>query len=160
MARPIRAALFVAAALAFAAPARAEEAIVKPEATPAPKAGPTVAAAEAFCGDPVAKAEELFTRYSTNPALKQVHKTTEFVAYSDSEKSATVMYTFTVKGQAAHPAAVCRKIVKDGDAAVIKMDIVCDGGEEACTTLRNAFNVLTAQMQAEADSRIKDAAKK
>lgn len=159
LARPVRAALFAAAALFCSAAARAEDVIVKPEPTPAPAAGPTVAAAQAFCGDPLAKADDLFARYSTAANLKEVHKSSEYVAYSDSDKAATVMYTFTVKGQAAHPAAVCRKLVKEGDAMTIKMDIVCNGNADACKKLANDFNVMTAQMQAEVDSKIKSGGK-
>lgn len=124
------------------------------EDAPAPAAGPTVAAAEAFCGDPTGKAEDLFQRYSTANGLKQVYTSDQYVAYSDDEKNGTVMYTFTVKGNPAHPAAVCRKLVKEGDQAVIKMVVVCDGDQDACANLQNDFNVLTAKMQAEVDGQI------
>jgi len=142
------------AALAFALPARADEPVVKLAPTPMPSAGPTVAAAEAFCGDPSDKAEELIQRYSTRPGLKQVYKSDQYVAYSDDEKNSSVMYTFTVKGNPAYPAAVCRKPVQQGDNLVITMSIVCDGDQEACTKLRNDFNVMTAKMQADVDQKI------
>jgi hypothetical protein len=69
------------------------------------------------------------------------------------------MYTFTVKGHPAHPAAVCRKPVEQGDNLVITMSVVCDGEKEACAKLQNDFNVMTAKMQAEVDQKI-DAQKK
>ena len=125
----------------------------------APAAGPTKAAAEAFCGDPTAKADELFTRYSTAKGLKEVYKSDQYVAYSDDDKSSTLSYTFTIKGHAAHPAAVCRKIVIEGDALTVKMVVVCDGNADACTTLKNDFNVLNAKMQAEVDQQIAGAKK-
>ena len=95
--------------LAMALPAMADDAIVKVAPTPMPAAGPTVTKAEEFCGDPTGKAEELIQRYSTKPGLKQVYKSIDYVAFSDDEKNASVMYTFTVKGHPAYPAAVCRK---------------------------------------------------
>lgn len=45
--------------LAMAVPAMADDPIVKVAPTPMPAAGPTVANAEQFCGDPAGKAEEL-----------------------------------------------------------------------------------------------------
>jgi hypothetical protein len=142
------------AALALALPALAEDAIVKLPSTPMPSAGPTVNAATGFCGDPTGSANELIERYSTKPELKQVYKSKEYVAFSDDEKAATVMYTFTLQGQAAHPAAVCRRVVREGDSAVIKMSVVCDGDKDACAKLQNDFNVMTAQMQAAVNQKI------
>lgn len=142
------------AVLAFALPALANEPIVKLPATPQPTAGPTTAAAQGFCGDPTGKAEELIARYSTKPGLSQVYSSDSYVAFSDDPKNASVMYTFTTKSNPAHPTAVCRKVVQEGQELTIKMKIVCDGGEEACAKLENDFNVMTAQMQAEVDNRI------
>jgi hypothetical protein len=148
------------AAAAFSTAVFADENFVKPAATPMPAAGPTVVAAQQFCGDPTGKAEELITRYSTQAGLKQTYKSVDYVAYSDDEKNPTVVYTFTTKGHAAHPAIVCRKQVKDGDSLVLKMEIVCEGGKEACDKLRNDFNVINAQMQTEVDNQIKAASGK
>lgn len=150
---------FAALMLTFSLPAFAAEPLVKVEPTPEPKAGPTVAAASEFCGDPVAKAEELITRYSTATTLKEVYKSTDYIAYADDDKNPTVMYTFTMKGHPAYPAAVCRKPQKQGDNLAITMSIVCDGAADACAKLRNDFNVMTAKMQAEVDQKIKDPGK-
>ena len=146
--------LSLASAMLVSTAAFAADELVKPAPTPAPKAGPTIAAAQAFCGDPVAKAEVLFARYSTAKTLKETYKSNQYIAFADDEKNPTLVYTFTVKGQPAHPAAVCRKLVKEGESAVLKMDIVCDGDEAMCTTLKNDFNVMTAKMQAEVDQQM------
>jgi hypothetical protein len=152
--------LSVIASAALSAVAVAADDIIKPAPTPAPTAGPTLSAAQAFCGEATGKADELFQRYSTKQGLKEVYKSDQYIAYSDDEKNPTLVYTFTVKGHAAHPAAVCRKIVKEGDSAVIKMDVVCDGDGEACAKLKNDFNVMTAKMQTEVESQIKAAGAK
>jgi hypothetical protein len=151
------AAIAVTTAMVLAVPALAADDIVKPAATPPPSAGPTRAAATMFCGDPTAKAEELITRYSTAKGLKETYKSVDYVAYADDEKLPSVVYTFTTKGHPAHPAAVCRKQVKDGDNLVLKMQVVCDGAKEPCDKLQNDFNVMNAKMQAEVDNKIKDA---
>lgn len=143
-----------ASLLTLTLPALADDPVIKLAPTPMPKAGPTVTAAEGFCGDPTGKAQELIDRYSAKPGLKQVYKSEQYVAYSDDEKNSTVMYTFTVKGHPAYPAAVCRKPIQQGDSLVITMSVVCDGEKEACTTLKNDFNVMTAKMQAEVDQKI------
>ncbi|MBA2125159.1 hypothetical protein DLM45_02830 [Hyphomicrobium methylovorum] len=147
--------LSLAALVCLSVPAAANESLVKPAPTPMPTAGPTVSAAEAFCGDPSGSAEDLINRYSTKAGLKEVYKSDQYVAYSDDEKNSTVMYTFTAKGNPAFPAAVCRKPIHKGDNLVITMSIVCDGEAEACNKLRNDFNVMTAKMQAEVDQKIK-----
>ena len=148
------------AATALSASAFAADDIVKPAATPTPSAGPTVAAAQQFCGDPAAKADELITRYSTAKGLLETYKSIDYVAYSDDKTAPTVVYTFTTKGHPAYPAAVCRKQSKEGDAIVLRMEIVCDGEKEACDKLRNDFNVMNAKMQVEVDTKIKEAAGK
>lgn len=136
-------------------PAKAEETLVAPAPTPAPSAGPTINAAHGFCGEPAASAKDLIARYSTASNLKEVYKSKQYVAYSDNDKDPSLMYTFTLEGQPAHPAAVCRRVVKDGEQVTIKMDVVCDGEAESCTKLENDFNVMTARMQAEVDAKIK-----
>ena len=145
----------LAAAALFAPAAMAADGIVKLPPTPMPAAGPTISAAQQFCGDPSAKADDLIARYSAQKGLKETYKSVDYIAFSDDEKNPTVVYTFTMKGHAAHPAAVCRKQIKEGDSLVLKMEIVCEGTKDACDRLRNDFNVINAQMQTEVDNKIK-----
>ena len=159
MTNTVRAAALIVFAATAPAALAADAAAPATPAAPVAAAGPTIAAAEAFCGDPSGKANELFARYSTAKGLKAVYKSDQFVAYSDDDKTSTVTYTFTVKAHAAHPAAVCRKLVKDGDALIVKMVVVCDGEAGACSNLNNDFNVLNAKMQAEVDQQIAGAKK-
>jgi hypothetical protein len=142
--------------LAASAAVQAEENFVKPAETPAPTAGPTVAAAQEFCGDPSGKAEDLIQRYSTKDGLKQVYKSTDYIAFADDDKSATQMYTFTTKGHPAYPSIVCRKMVKEGEFVVGKMAVVCDGGQDACDRLKNDFNVLNAETQLHVNDKINE----
>lgn len=140
--------------LAVSHMARAGENFVKPAETPAPAAGPTVAAAQEFCGEPTGKAEDLIQRYSTKDGLKQVYKSTDYIAFADDDKSATQMYTFTTKGHPAYPSIVCRKMVKEGEFMVGKMAVVCEGKQDACDRLRNDFNVLNAETQLQVNEKI------
>lgn len=143
-------------ALAFSLPALAQENLLKPAPLPAPQAGPTIAAAQQFCGDRADKAQVLIERYSKSDKLKKVYESSDYVAYADDEKAPTLMYTFTTEKNLAHPAAVCRKSVKEGDSIVLKMEIVCDGKEEACGKLSKDFTNMNAVMQAQVDGQIKD----
>lgn len=113
-----------------------------------------MSAATEFCGDASGKAEELITRYSSKAGLQNVYTSDLYTAFSDDPKNATVMYTFTTKHNPAYPAAVCRKVVHEGDALTVQMKVVCDGKQEACAKLQNDFNVMTAKMQAEVDQQI------
>ncbi|MBS0234586.1 MAG: hypothetical protein JSR99_13995 [Proteobacteria bacterium] len=147
-------ALSVAVFLFAAAPALAEQPIIQYPSTPAPSAGPTTSAAQEFCGDPSGKAEDLITRYSSKAGLQKVYESDKYLAYSDDPKNATVMYTFTTKRNPAYPAAVCRKVVRQGDNLTIAMKVVCDGDKLACASLQNDFNVMNAQMQAQVNQQI------
>jgi hypothetical protein len=149
-----RVALLSAITLATATAAFAVDDIIKPAPTPMPAAGPTVTAAQQFCGDPTGKAEELLQRYSTQKGLKEVYKSVDYVAYSDDSKNSTVMYTFTTKGHPAHPSAICRKLTKEGESSIIKMEVVCEGKDEPCIKLKNDFNVMLAKMQVEVNQQI------
>lgn len=146
--------LAVAALFIAAAPALADDSIVKLPATPAPAAGPTMTAAQEFCGEASGKAEDLISRYTSKSGLQKVYESDQYMAYSDDPKNATVMYTFTTKKNPAYPAAVCRKVERKGDNLVIAMKVVCDGNSEACAKLQNDFNVMNAQMQAQVDQQI------
>jgi len=146
--------LAFAAGLFAASPVFADDAIVKLPATPMPSAGPTMAAAQEFCGDASGKAEDLIARYSSKAGLQKVYESDKYVAFSDDPKNATVMYTFTTKKNPAYPAAVCRKVVRQGDNLTIAMKVVCDGEQVACASLQNDFNVMNAQMQAQVNQQI------
>lgn len=149
------AALALAAALVFnVASLRAEEQIVKHAETPAPTAGPTKAAAEGFCGDPTGTADELAKRYTDAGTLKQVDKSDQYITLADDPKNATVMYNFSTDKNPAHPVAVCRKLVKDGEEMTLKYNVVCGGSVEACAKAANDFNVLIARMQAAINEKI------
>ena len=146
--------LSFAALIIAASPAFADDAVVKLPTTPMPSAGPTMAAAQEFCGDASGNAEDLIVRYSTKTGLQKVYESDKYLAYSDDPKNATVMYTFTTKKNPAYPAAVCRKVVRKGDILTIAMKVVCDGEKVACASLENDFNVMNAQMQAQVDQQI------
>ncbi len=147
------------AAFVIAAPAasRAEDPVVKHAETPAPSAGPTKAAAEGFCGDPTGTADDLMQRYMGQAGLKEVDKSEQYVTYSDDAKNASVMYNFSTEKNPAHPVAVCRKLVKDGEQMTLKYNVVCGGEAVACAKATSDFNTLIARMQLEVDNQVKAA---
>lgn len=153
------AAVAFATVAVVAAPAvsRAEEPVVKHAETPAPNAGPTKAAAEGFCGDPSGSADDLMKRYAESGSLKQVDKSEQYLTYSDDPKNATVMYNFSTDKNPAHPIAVCRKLVKEGEQMTLKYNVVCGGAADACAKATSDFNTLIARMQVEVDNQVKAA---
>lgn len=52
---------------------------------------------------------------------------------------AMTLWTFTPESDPAHPAAIKRSVIQDGERIVIRMDIRCEGDETACDALENHF---------------------
>jgi hypothetical protein len=50
------------------------------------------------------------------------------------------------RGHPAHPAAVCRRPVKDGDRLRIELGISCGAAEMECEKLTDAFEELNRRM--------------
>lgn len=147
----------LASGLWLAAPVggRAEEPIVKHEPTPAPSSGPTLAAAEGFCGEPTAKADELAKRYMGQEGLQKIDDgSKQYLTYTDDPKNASVMYNFSTEDNPAHPVAVCRKLVREGEQITLKYNVVCGGSEDACAKATSDFNVLIARMQAQVNQQV------
>ncbi len=104
-------------------------------------------AANDFCGQPVQEPAALLEAVTKIAGVSQVHDGPEYFAYQDP--ATETLYTFTRSGQGkAHPSAVCRKPVKDGDDVKLQMGIVCRGTAEGCGLLRGEFEKLNAQMEA------------
>ena len=94
-----------------------------------------------------------------DPALKEIYRGAEYIAYQ--ETGAEAVYTFSQAAQGlAHPAAICRKPVKDGDNMIIQMVIVCRGETSSCQALESDFKLLNAQMEAEIRNKAADTAAK
>ena len=109
--------------------------------------GAARAADDGFCGRPTGEPAALQDAISKDPGIKEIHRSTEYVAYQ--ETAGETVYTFSLAAQGpAHPAAICRKPVKDGDNIVLQMVIVCKGEGDACQRLDSDFRLLNAQMEA------------
>lgn len=108
-------------------------------------AGSAMADDSDFCGTPSATPAELLATVGKIAGVKEVHKDQQYVAYQDP--AAETVYTFTLDGHNAHPAAVCRKPVKAVDSITLQMTIVCKGDTGSCAKLRQDFNELNARMQ-------------
>jgi hypothetical protein len=104
-------------------------------------------AAEDFCGVPSGDPAAIMDGVMKMPGVKQAFNGPEYVAYSDP--ATETMFTFTRSGLGpAHPAAVCRKPVRAGDAITLQMVIVCRGAVDACQRLESDFKLLNAKMEA------------
>jgi hypothetical protein len=101
-----------------------------------------------FCGRPTADAVALRETIIKAEGVKEIYRGAEYVAYEEAATQA--VYTFTEPGQVqAHPAAVCRRPVKDGDNLLLQMRIVCGGSAVGCQALESDFKLLNARMEAE-----------
>ena len=100
-----------------------------------------------FCGRPRGEPAALEAEISKAPGFKEIHRGPEYVAYQ--EEATEAVFTFSLPAQGpAHPAAICRKPVKDGDSITLQMVIVCNGEIAACQSLESDFKLLNAQMEA------------
>jgi len=102
------------------------------------------ALAEDLCGRPMEAPEALFQRLVKTEKLPEVHRDKPYVALHDKNKNTT--WTFTVAGHPAHPSAVCRRLVQDGERWRIDMNASCSAPEAECEKLVNAFQELNQQM--------------
>ena len=100
-----------------------------------------------FCGRPSGEPAELEAEISKAAGVKEIHRGPEYVAFQDEKTEAVFTFTQAAQGPA-HPAAVCRLPVRDGDNLILKMTIVCRGAIDACQSLESDFKLLNAQMEA------------
>lgn len=109
---------------------------------------PAIAAAGTeFCGRASGEPAALEAEISKASGFKEIHRGPEYIAYQ--EEATDAVFTFTQAAQGpAHPAAICRRPVKDGDSLTLQMVIVCRGETGACQSLESDFKLLNAQMEA------------
>jgi len=103
----------------------------------------TQALANDLCGRPMEAPEALFQRLAKEK-LPEIHRDKAYVALHDKARDTT--WTFTVAGHPAHPSAVCRRPVQDGDGLRIEMSVSCRAAEAECEKLVNAFQELNQHM--------------
>lgn len=100
-----------------------------------------------FCGRATGEPAALEAEISKTAGVKEIHRGPEYVAYQDEASEAVFTFTQAAVGPA-HPAAVCRKPVRDGENLTLQMVIVCKGEIDACQRLESDFKLLNAQMEA------------
>jgi hypothetical protein len=103
-----------------------------------------VASARDLCGRPAEPPEALLDRLTKTEKLKEDFRDKSYVAISDKAKD--TVWTFTVPGHPAHPSAVCRRPVQDGDQMRLEMNVQCNAAEAECQKLVTAFQELNQRM--------------
>jgi hypothetical protein len=114
-------------------------------------AGATAASAQQpapdFCGRTTGEPAALLAAVTADGGLKEIYRGAEYVAYQDGASQA--VFTFSLEGVGrAHPAAVCRKPIKDGDSLKLQMVVICKGEVDSCQALESDFKLLNAKMEA------------
>ncbi|MDX2289689.1 MAG: hypothetical protein NW217_12810 [Hyphomicrobiaceae bacterium] len=79
--------------------------------------------------------------------LPEVFRDKSYVALQD--KATWAMWTFTVDGNPAHPAVICRIPLRQGAEITLDMVITCKGEQTACAKMEQEFKALNAMMEAE-----------
>jgi len=100
--------------------------------------------ADDLCGRPREAPEALLERLIKTEKLPEIHRDKAYVALHDKARGTT--WTFTVAGHPAHPSAVCRRPMRDGERLRIEMNVSCGAAEAECEKLVGAFQELNDQM--------------
>ena len=98
-----------------------------------------------LCGITGRDALDLRSKVMTDPKLAQEPSGSErFELYSTAD--AHTQWVFTTPGEAAYPAATCRRLHNDaGGDAIMERKMRCDGAREACDKLFIEFQELDAR---------------
>lgn len=108
---------------------------------------PANAASDDFCGRPRGEPAALEAEISKAAGIKEIFRGPEYVAFQDEATQAVFTFTQAAQG-GAHPSAICRKPVKEGDNLTLQMEIICKGGSDDCQRLESDFKLLNAKMEA------------
>jgi hypothetical protein len=95
-----------------------------------------------LCGTPAMKASEKLQQFQS-AGSPEVFRDTRYVAYRDA---AGITWTFTLAGNPAHPAVVCRRIVGPEGKLQLETNASCDASREACDAMMAEFAKLNAAM--------------
>lgn len=104
-------------------------------------------AAGEFCGRDSGEPAALEAAISKSAGVKEIYRGPDYVAYQDAATEAVFTFSLPAQGPA-HPAAVCRKPMKEGDSLTLQMVILCKGETEHCQRLESDFKLLNAKMEA------------
>jgi hypothetical protein len=63
------------------------------------------------------------------------------------EQAAMSLWSFAPPGNPAYPSAVKRQVVREGDASVLRMSVLCEAEKAPCDALVRSFQALNAQME-------------
>ena len=105
------------------------------------------AAAADFCGRTTGEPDALQAEISKAAGVKEIFRGPEYIAFQDEASQAVFTFTQVAQG-GAHPTAVCRKPVKEGDSITLQMVIICKGDTDSCQRLEGDFKLLNAKMEA------------
>ena len=125
-------------------------------------AAPSIAAQagdETFCGRAGGEPAALQDEISKSAGIKEIYRGVEYIAYQDEATQAVFTFSQAAQGPA-HPAAICRKPVKEGDSITLQMVILCKGEGESCQRLESDFKLLNAKMEASIRNEAAEAATK
>jgi hypothetical protein len=105
---------------------------------------PARAADNDLCGRPMEAPDALLARLTKAEKLPEIHRDKGYIALFDKARDTT--WTFTLAGHPAHPSAICRHPVQEGERLRIEMGISCRAAEAECEKLVNAFAELNERM--------------
>jgi hypothetical protein len=97
-----------------------------------------------LCGEPKAEPQALYERLAKDSRLREMRRSEHYVALENGRDG--TLWSFTLPGHPAHPAAVCRRVVERRGVIDIPTAIVCRGPDGDCAKLKSDFEALNAHM--------------
>jgi hypothetical protein len=111
----------------------------------------TALADDDLCGRPRAAPDALYQLLTKTEGLVEAFRDKSYVTVKDAAKA--TIWTFTVPGHPAHPAAICRHIVEEAGKLRIEMGVQCNGAPTECARLVRGFEALNARLLKDAEGR-------
>jgi hypothetical protein len=93
-----------------------------------------------LCGWSVRTPAEAFDRLAKQQKVREIERTPEYLSFHD--QGANRVWTFTVAGHPAHPAAICRYATSDEGGSTLQLNIDCGRPKPACDELAREFEEL------------------
>lgn len=103
------------------------------------------ASAAQLCDRQITKIESFQGEIQAEAGVQQVRDDASYVSFADRDDQ--IVWNFTKSGNPAHPAVVCRRIVRADETVSIETSSVCGGPQPACDRMMQDFRQLDEMLK-------------
>jgi hypothetical protein len=106
---------------------------------------PSPASAAQLCDRQITTIESFQGEIQTQAGVEQVRDDAWYVSYAN--RGDQIVWNFTKSANPAHPAVVCRRIVRANESVSITTTSVCGGPQPACDRMMRDFRELDEMLR-------------